>query len=340
MTGYLKLKSIENELYESEYLNELENKKAFISRMQYHICKYYYKFLAKIKYYLNIITVKQVYNAYILILPLKSISENNRMKKCINNVQKIIKQYNIQTLVIEEKLKKNPVIGQMIQNEEKKVHILDGRGVMPYLVKEIFEFLLEKYNTKLEMEDLCICVKEYKPLYIDNILHLLHYCKNINIITKNIKQFQTLADKIEEKENIIITVTNNKKKSLKKSKLIVNFDFEEEELKKYTIFREAIILTINENGFYESSTYSGIQIRNVEIDTSEDIKEFFSKYNLLEGCSLTTLYESLMNKKENFEQIKSRMEADEIRIIKLYGKNGILWKLYEFSWQIFKNLVY
>ena len=37
-----------------------------------------------------------------------------------------------------------------------------------------------------------------------------------------------------------------------------------------------------------------------------------------------TLYESLMNKKENFEQIKSRMEADEIRIIKLYGKNGIL----------------
>ena len=41
-------------------------------------------------------------------------------------------------------------------------------------------------------------------------------------------------DKLEEKENIIITVTNNKKKSLKKSKLIVNFDFEEEELKKYT----------------------------------------------------------------------------------------------------------
>lgn len=324
MIGYLKLKSTENELYKSEYLNELENKKTFISRIQYHVCKYYYKFLAKIKYYLNIITVKQVYNAYILILPLKSISENNRMKKCINNVQKIIKQYNIQTLVIEEKLKKNPVIGQMIQNEEKKVHILDGRGVMPYLVKEIFEFLLEKYNTKLEMEDLCICVKEYKPLYIDNILHLLHYCKNINIITKNIKQFQTLADKIEEKENIIITVTNNKKKSLKKSKLIVNFDFEEEELKKYTIFREAIILTINENGFYESSTYSGIQIRNVEIDTSEDIKEFFSKYDLLEGCSLTTLYESLMNKEENFEQIKSRMEADEIRIIKLYGKNGIL----------------
>ena len=147
MIGYLKLKSTENELYESEYLNELENKKTFISRIQYHVCKYYYKFLAKIKYYLNIITVKQVYNAYILILPLKSISENNRMKKCINNVQKIIKQYNIQTLVIEEKLKKNPVIGQMIQNEEKKVHILDGRGVMPYLVKEIFEFLLEKYNT-------------------------------------------------------------------------------------------------------------------------------------------------------------------------------------------------
>ena len=71
MIGYLKLKSTENELYESEYLNELENRKTFISRIQYHICKYYYKFMAKIKYCLNIITVKQVYNAYILILPLK-----------------------------------------------------------------------------------------------------------------------------------------------------------------------------------------------------------------------------------------------------------------------------
>ena len=51
MIGYLKLKSTENELYESEYLNELENKKTFISRIQYHVCKYYYKFLTKIKYY-------------------------------------------------------------------------------------------------------------------------------------------------------------------------------------------------------------------------------------------------------------------------------------------------
>ena len=152
----------------------------------------------------------------------------------------------------------------------------------------------------------------------------MKYFKNINIVTPNIKEFQRLADKIEENENIIITVTNNKKKSLKKAKVIVNFDLQENEINKYIIYREAVILTIDEKGFYESNTFNGIQIRRIGIDTSNEIKDFFEQYNLLEDNELSTLYESRINQKQGLLQIKQQMKKDEIKVTKLYGKNGTL----------------
>ena len=178
--------------------------------------------------------------------------------------------------------------------------------------------------SKTELEDLYICVKENKPLHIENIIYLMKYFKNINIVTPNIKEFQRVADKIEENENIIITVTNNKKKSLKKAKVIVNFDLQENEINKYIIYREAVILTIDEKGFYESNTFNGIQIRRIGIDASNEIKDFFEQYNLLDDNELSALYESRINQKQGLSQIKQQMKKDEIKVTKLYGKNGSL----------------
>ncbi len=324
MLAYLKLKTNDEELYETNYLEELKQKQTKFSKLQYTICKYYYNFIAKLKYYMNIITVKQIYDAYLFILPLSDLNRNQKIKKCIKKVKILMQRYNIESIIIEKNLKQNENFKKIIELEAKKVHILDGRGIMPYLIKETLEYILKKQGSKTELEDIYICIKEYKTLHTENIIYLMQYFKNINIVTPNIKEFQRLADKIEEKENIIITVTNNKKKSLKKAKVIVNFDMLESEINKYTIYREAIILTINEKGFYESNTFNGIQIRKIGIDTSNEIKEFFKKYNLLENNELATLYESKINKKQDLLKIKQQMEKDKIKVIKLYGKNGIL----------------
>ena len=63
---------------------------------------------------------------------------------------------------------------------------------------------------------------------------------------------------------------------------------------------------------------------------------------MLENNELATLYESKINKKQDLLKIKQQMEKDKIKVIKLYGKNGILWKIVNFvwnPWQIIKNLV-
>lgn len=324
MLVYLKLKTNNEELYETNYLEELKQKQTRLSKLQYTICKYYYNFIAKLKYHMNIITVKQIYDAYIFVLPFSDLSKDRKLEKCIKKVKILMQRYNIQSLVAEDNLKQSEKLKKIIELEVRKVHILNGRGIMPYLIQETLEYILKRQGSKTELENLYICVKENKPLHTENILYLIKYFKNINIVTPNIKEFQKLAEKIEEKENIIITVTNNKKKSLKKAKVIVNFDLLENEINKYIIYREAVILTIDEKGFYESNTFNGIQIRRIGIDTSNEIKDFFKQYNLLDDNELSTLYESRINKKQGLLQIKQQMKEDKIKVIKLYGKNGSL----------------
>ena len=55
-------------------------------------------------------------------------------------------------------------------------------------------------------------------------------------------------------------------------------------------------------------------------------KEFFEKYNLINNCSLSTLYESLINEEKEFLAVKEKMQKDNVKVIKLYGKNGEISK--------------
>lgn len=115
----------------------------------------------------------------------------------------------------------------------------------------------------------------------------------------------------------------------------MNFDLQENEINKYIIYREAVILTIDEKGFYESNTFNGIQIRRIGIDASNEIKDFFEQYNLLDDNELSALYESRINQKQGLSQIKQQMKKDEIKVTKLYGKMEVCENYMNFldKWQ-------
>ena len=127
MLGYLKLKSNDDELYETEYISTLKERKSFFAKLQYLICNYFYKFVIWIKYHANIITVKQIYDANIFILPFDLKVANKKTKKlqkCLKNVDKLLKKFNIDTIVVAENLKDYYKSKQLI---DKKIHVLDGK---------------------------------------------------------------------------------------------------------------------------------------------------------------------------------------------------------------------
>ena len=123
MLAYLKLKTNDEELYETNYLEELKQKQTKFSKLQYTVCKYYYNFIAKLKYHMNIITVKQIYDAYLFILPFSDLSKNTKLEKCVKKVKILMQRYNIQSLVAEDNLKQSEKFKKIIEPETKKIHI-------------------------------------------------------------------------------------------------------------------------------------------------------------------------------------------------------------------------
>ena len=146
----------------------------------------------------------------------------------------------------------------------------------------------------------------------------------VNVVTSNINKYKKLEEKIFNEDETVITVTNNRKKSLKRAKIIINIDFEAEKLKKYNINRKAIIINVEKDIFNNSNIFDGININNLDINISQELKNFFDEYNLLNKTSLTILYESILNKKDSFENIKERIKKDEVSIIRLIGNNGTI----------------
>ena len=69
MLGYIKEKTSNEELYETDYLTNIKNKKTKFAKLQYLLCFTFYELIVKIKYLFNLITVKKIYDAYIFIFP-------------------------------------------------------------------------------------------------------------------------------------------------------------------------------------------------------------------------------------------------------------------------------
>ena len=93
----------------------------------------------------------------------------------------------------------------------------------------------------------------------------------INIVSPNVKEFYNIED-----ENVI--VINNKKKSLKRAKFIVNIDFDEEILKQYFINRDAVILNLSSNKIKNLLGFDGAIINNVRIINDNEVYSMQDMY--------------------------------------------------------------
>ncbi|MBR3002198.1 MAG: hypothetical protein IKF38_01310 [Clostridia bacterium] len=113
----------------------------------------------------------------------------------------------------------------------------------------------------------------------------------------------------------MITVTNNKKKSLAKSKLILNIDFPKELLNKYYVFDEAIILNINGNMKIDRKRFNGKIINDYEINVTPEAiqgyegnaQKYFTKH----------LYEAEFYFNIPYKDFQKKIIKDKLQILSL-----------------------
>lgn len=250
-------------------------------------------------------------------LPINESTKENQIEKISKKTQKLIgKLSNSKKIILSKKMKK----------EEKYINYLNtygfeianGKWLFEILLTDIINYIVEKQ--KIEKVNISILINDLTDIEFQNIKILAQKYSTINIVTNHVEKFKNLEKKLQE-EGIIITITNNKKKSLMKSQIIINIDFPKELINKYRINENATIINVKKNIKITQKRFNGLTVNDYEIDFRNDICN--EKY-LNNEYELKDLYESGLYKKSPFEEVRKKILKDKVTISKLVLNNGVI----------------
>ena len=205
-------------------------------------------------------------------------------------------------------------------------------------------YIINIQNRKPELEDIYIIANNIDEVMLGNIIFLSTKFKNVNIVSKNIGKYDYIETLVYNNTGNSVILLNNKRKSLRRAKYIINVDNSIKELNEYLIYRKAIIINMQlgtekqknwkaskkaigqekKRNIMILTGFEGIFVNSFEIDLNDKTKQFFKEYGLINITSMSILYESFLNKKENFENIREKIEDAGLVVKKLYGNNGII----------------
>lgn len=259
------------------------------------------------KYIFNKLEIKD----NIIELPIK-VEQKLKNKKIKKIVQKL-KEYNVRVAALSIGLEKqNQLKNEMYSND---MNVLDGRYLFKMLSKNILEYICKKSKCKMQDIEVSILVNDANDLNKEIILNLAEEVKTLNVITNNINSFKDIEEDLYDEKGIIINISNNKKKSLLKSKIILNLDFCEEDVNLYDIPKICVIVNTSNEIKIRTKKFNGICINYFNIIMP-------TKYKI-SGFEDEILYESLIFNLKYREAINIILE-DKIRIKNLIGENGVI----------------
>lgn len=264
-------------------------------------------FLCFIKKLFCILTIK---DNSICILPYKRI----RSKFVISIITKIISK-TTKKVVLSNYLNEIEELNNELNNNN--VYVYKGNILTYYLIYNIIDYISKIRKESTNLQELFILVNNVNDIKRDTIIYLSQKFKRINIVTQKIKNFTNITNYLESL-GIAITVTNNKRKSLSRAKFIVNFDFNQEMLNAYNIKTNAAIIEMNKQVVMKSKLFNGINILDFQMKYDNKIIDMDYR-----NFDKKVMYEqSLIGKK--YEDIIKQIEEDNVKIVNLIGKNGII----------------
>lgn len=247
-----------------------------------------------------------------LLLPNFQKLNKKKNLKISKKLNKILERTNSNKIVLSKEIHENIELENQLNSYG--YYVVDGKILFEILVNDILNIMIIKKNMKKKEIQISILVNSLSDYVLENIKILANEYKSINIVTNHIEKFKKIEEKIYDEYGLVLTVTNNKKKSLAKSKLIVNIDFPNELINKYYIFEEAIVLDIRGDVKINKKRFNGIIIKDYEIQTSliEENNKYYTK----------ELYEAKLYPNMNYNEIISRIKNDKVKVYALLGCNG------------------
>lgn len=264
---------------------------------------------------LNIIELKEDK----IILPIKKDEKISLKKaeKLANKTKKILERTASKKIVLSKEIKKQEQYKHFLEESFK---IVNGKFLEEILILEIIEYIIEKKKYDKEKMQISFLVNDIGENTLENFKKSIKKYKKVNIVTNHLEKLKKLEEKFLE-EGIIILASNNKKKSLAKSDIIINVDFPSELLNKYRVNDNATIVNIKLNAKIDKKRFNGLIINNYEI--SYNPKEEFD-YDKIYLYDKKDIYESIIYKNMPYKVIKEKIKKDNLRITSLMGNREVV----------------
>ena len=260
-------------------------------------------------------------NNYIIALAGAKKDKNRIKKKLIKYIQKL----KIDALVFSKELENfKTSICEMLGSYN--VQVLNGKKLMEFMEFQVVKYVLNKQKANMKEEEIYIVFKKSSDIDLNFLKKFIEKFRVVNIVTNDVERLKNVQDNLLENDGILISVSNNKRKALKRAKYILNINLNKEELSKYKINRNAIIINIREIVKYDSSGFEGININQIKIKCPDEFIEKFEQIG--DNFDLVELYESLLFsdniQKRKIEDVYDRIDKDDISITGIIGNNGAI----------------
>lgn len=258
--------------------------------------------------------IRKIPNGELIVLP----STSQNVKKHLLNFLKI---YSIKTVCISKELEENNFF------ETSNLNILNGKWLYRYLILNYVKYIASQQEKKAQELEVSFLINQITELDLENIEETAKIVKCVNIVTNSINRIKHLAEKLYKENGIILNITQNYKKSLTKSSIIINIDFQEEEINKFVIPRRATIINIGKKVNINYKGFDGINILDYNVSIPN---KYLSQELDLNSFRKEILYESYLYKNTSPKNILKEIKKDNVCIESLVGQKGIIRKA-EFS---------
>ena len=268
----------------------------------------------KLKYKFINLKEENIESGTLLVLP-------NLEKYTYDKLSKYLNIKGITNVCISEELMKNKEFVNFFMH--RQINILDGKWLFKHMCIDIVKYICDLKKERINHQEISILSNNIDRTLKQIIFDLAEGVKVLNLITQNENRFKKIEKELYEEYGIILNINNNYQKSLEKSDIILNFDFNENELNKYKINPKSAIINFSEEIDIKEKGFKGININYFEVFIP--IK-YVRINSYLKEFNTTILYESLIYKKTSPENIENEIKKDRINISFLNDKNGRIRK--------------
>ena len=271
------------------------------------------KIIYILKKILGVISVKKRNDSIELVIPrYNSIAEKLYNKKIYKNLIDILYNNNVDAIVLAKVLKKDNILKNVLYQEN--LNIINGRFLFGIIIIDCLEYIAKKQNKELNALEITILINDISQQILEQLMVIIEKFSSVHIVTNNVNRFYKFEEKIRDKFGIVIRISNNKRKSLASAKIIINWDFPEENINQFKINTTAIILNVNSKVKIYTKLFEGIIVQDYKFELNNHIEN--------SNFDEKDIYESIMIKQKNIFEARKKWKNDGGIITNLIGNNG------------------